>query len=115
MKESTKGALLSALVYPGLGQLVLGSKITGVGFAIITSAGLLVIIYRITKRIYQSMDLILPMLTGKIGDIRKVLDLINQSTYPDWSGELISLTVIVICWLAAIMHAYWVGCRLDRT
>ena len=115
MKESIKGALLSALVYPGLGQLILGAKFKGISFAVLTTAGLLVIIYRMTIRIYRALDLILPALTGNFGDLPKILTILDQSTYPDWSGEIISLIVVVICWGASIIHAYWLGCRLDRT
>jgi hypothetical protein len=59
MKESTKGVLLSGLVYPGLGQFVLEAKFSGVLFAILTTAGLLVIFYRLTVRIYHALDPIL--------------------------------------------------------
>jgi len=115
MKESTKGALLSALVYPGLGQLVLGAKFSGVLFAVLTTGGLLVIIYRITIRAYRALDQILPALTGDFGDLRKIFTILEQSTYPGWSGEIFCLTFVFICWGASIIHAYWVGCRLDRT
>ena len=115
MKESTKGALLSALVYPGLGQLLLGARFSGVLFAVLTTTGLLIFIYRLTIRISRAMDQILPALTGNLGDLRKIFAIIDQSTYSDWSGEIISLMVVVICWGASIIHAYWVGCRLDRT
>ncbi len=115
MKESTKGALLSALVYPGLGQLVLGAKLSGAFFAASTTAGLLVILYRLTVRIYRALDQILPELTGKVGDLRNVLAVLDQSTYPSWSVEKISLIVVSACWAASVIHAHWVGTRLDRT
>ena len=115
MKESTKGALLSALVYPGLGQLVLGAKVSGVFFAVLTTTGLLLILYRITIRVYRALDQILPELTGRFGDLRNVLALVDQSTYPGWTVEIISLILVFVCWGASILHAYWVGSRLDRT
>ena len=115
MKESTKGALLSALVYPGAGQLVLGAKISGVLFAAITTAGLLAVVYRLTIRINQAFDQILPALTGDFGDLRKSFLILDQSAYSCWSGEIFSLIGAFICWCVSIIHAYWVGCQLDRT
>lgn len=114
MKESTQGALLSALVYPGLGQLVLGAKVSGVFFAALTTTGLMVILYRLTIRVYRALDQILPALTGKFEDLRNILAMVDQSTYPNWTVEIISLILIFVCWGASIVHAYWAGRRLDR-
>ena len=115
MKESTKGTLLSALVYPGLGQLVLGAKWSGLSFAVLTTAGLLVIIYRLTIRIYLALTQIPYTLTGNLRDLGKIFTIIDQSAYPDWSTELFCLIIVAICWVASIIHGYWAGRRLDRT
>ena len=115
MKESTKGALISALVYPGLGQLVAGSKWSGISFASLTTAGLLVIIYRITMRFYLALDQIPSILTGNLRDLGKLFTILDQSAYPDWSIELYGLILVAICWIGSIIHAYWAGSRLDRT
>ncbi len=115
MKESTKGALISALVYPGLGQLVLGSKRSGVLFTGLTTVGLLVIIYRITMRFYLALDQIPTILTGNLQDLGKIFTILDQSAYPDWSTESKCLLIVAVCWVASIIHAYWAGSRLDRT
>ena len=115
MKESTKGSLLSALVYPGLGQLVLGSKWSGVLFTSLTTVGLLVIIYRMTMRFYRSLDQIPTLLTGDPHDLGKLFTILDQSAYSSWSTELGCLLIVAVCWVASIIHAYWAGSRLDRT
>lgn len=114
MKESTKGALLSALVYPGLGQLVLGLKSSGALFAILTTAGLLVIIYRITVRIFQALDPIVSSLAEKALTWSKFIEIGSHSSYDSWQVEGISLVFLLLCWIAAGLHAYLAGRKVDR-
>ena len=77
MKESTKGALLSLLVYPGVGQLALGLRISGVFFAGLATAGLLVIIFRITLRFFHALDPILLSLADNSLIWSKFLEIVN--------------------------------------
>lgn len=114
MKESTKGALLSFLVYPGLGQLVLGAKFSGILFAVFSTIALLVIIYRFTTRILHAIDPILSSLSSNALSLPKVIDLINQSSYDSWRVETLSLIFLVSCWIAAGVQAYFVGRMVDR-
>jgi hypothetical protein len=114
MKESTKGALLSFLVYPGLGQLVLGFKSSGVLFAVLSTTSLLVIIYRLTLRIYQAIDPILSSLANNTLSLSKIIEIINQSSYDSWRVESLSLIFLVACWITAGVHAYLVGRKMDR-
>jgi len=114
MKESTKGVLLSALVYPGLGQLALGLKLSGALFAVITSAGLLVVIYRLTIRIDHALDPILSSLADNTLNWRKLIEIVNTSPYHSWGVEGISLVFLLSCWAAAGVHAYLAGQKIDR-
>ena len=114
MKESTKGALLSLLVYPGLGQLLLGFRISGVLFAVLTAAGLLVIIYRITIRMFHALDPILSSAADKNLQWGEVINIIRQGPYDTWQVESICLIFLLVCWLTAGVHAYFAGSRIDR-
>ena len=114
MKESTQGALLSALVYPGLGQLVLGLKISGSLFAALTTAGLLVIIYRLTMRIFDALDPILSSLADNTLNWSKLIGIVNLSPYDSWRVEGISLVFLLLCWIVAGLHAYRAGQRIDQ-
>jgi len=114
MKQSIKGALLSGMAYPGLGQMFLGYILSGAAFIGLTTIGLGIIVYRLAKRIYSIIDQILPMITKDALDFRKIIDLSSQSTYPSWDADFISLIVIVLCWLTSAVHAYFLGKRLDR-
>lgn len=114
MKESTKGALLSVLVYPGLGQLVLGLKISGALFAILTTAGLLVIIYRISVRIFHTLNPILSSVADNDLNWSKFIEIVSRSSYDSWQVEGISLVFLILCWIAAGLHAYLAGRKVDR-
>jgi TM2 domain-containing membrane protein YozV len=88
MKKSTKGILLSGLVYPGVGQLILGHVASGIVFIILATAGLIVLIYRFVQRAFHVVDQLLPLLA----DNR--LDVVNLN-------EKLSV------------HAYFVGKKID--
>ena len=114
MKASTKGALLSLLVYPGVGQLALGLKISGVLFAVLATAGLLVILHRITVRIFHALDPILSSLADNSLNLTKFFEIISRSPYDSWQVEAISLVFLLSCWIAAGLHAYLAGLKMDR-
>ena len=114
MKQSIKGALLSGLVYPGSGQLILGRILAGGTFIVLTTIGFGVLIYRIAKRLYLILDRVLPMLVRDDLDFSKLIDSMDQSTYSSWDVELVSFILVVICWVAAAVHAYVVGKQIDN-
>ena len=114
MKESTKGVLLSALIYPGAGQLAQGSKFVGAVFIILTTAGLFLIIYRITKRIVHSVDQLLSMAPNGSTGISSFFEMISRAPYDSWRIEVISLMIVFSCWAVSILHAYFSGEKIDR-
>ena len=113
MKHSIKGALLSGLVYPGSGQLILGRIFTGVTLVILTTIGLGILIYRIATRLYRILDQVLPMLAKDELDFSIIIDSMDQSRYSSWNVELISFVLVLICWVCAAVHAYVVGKGID--
>ena len=113
MKKSTRGALLSGLVYPGLGQLVLGLAFSGVFFMSLATAGLIVFVYSIFQRAARGIDEILPLLANNQLDFNTLKELISRHSAGGWETEAISLIGIAGCWLTAIFHAYFVGKKLD--
>ena len=114
MKESTKGALLSLLVYPGLGQLLMGLKTSGILFAGMTTVGLLVIMYRITVRMVHAVDPILFSAADKTLHWSEFVRIIRHGHYVSWQVEGICLIFLVLCWVAAGIHAYFEGRRIDH-
>jgi TM2 domain-containing membrane protein YozV len=114
MKASTKGAFLSGLVYPGLGQLVLGSIVAGWLLVLLTTAGLLVLIFRLAKRIAVAIDQLLPVLAKGGFDLPQFVEMVSRALDDGWQIEGVSSIIIVSCWIAAISHAYLLGRKLDR-
>ncbi len=113
MKASTRAMLLSGLVYPGLGQLLSGHKRSGLIFVLGTSAGLIVLFYRLLQRAYRFMEQALPRLADEALDLQTLKDLVERSSTVGWGIENLCLIVIVGCWLAAIVHAYFAGKKID--
>lgn len=113
MKASTRGMFLSGLVYPGLGQLLLGHKPSGIMFVLGTSAGLIVLTYRLVQHAYRVMDQAMSRLADNALDMKALKELVEHSSTSGWGVEKICLIVIVGCWLAAIGHAYFVGRKMD--
>lgn len=105
--------LLSGLVYPGVGQLLSGRKISGLIFVLATSAGLIVLFYRLMQRAYRVMEQAIPRLGDEALDLQTLKELVVSSSDGGWGVENICLIVIVGCWLAAIVHAYFVGRKID--
>jgi hypothetical protein len=114
MKNSTKGMLLSGLVYPGLGQLILGHVLSGIIFVLLSTTGFSVLLYRIMQRTVRVIDQILPLLVDKKLDIHTLVELLNRDFAGGWRLENICLIGIAGCWLVAVGHAYFAGKKIDR-
>ena len=113
MKESTKGMLLSGLVYPGLGQLIMGRVASGILFMLLTTVALFVFIYRIIQRAARGIDEIFPLLVNNELDVHALKELLSRDSFGGWQTETISLIGLAGCWLAAIVHAYFAGRKID--
>ena len=105
--------LLSGLVYPGVGQLTLGRVPAGIVFICLTTAGLIVLIYRVVQRAVHVVDKLLPLLADNNVDVTTLNETIRRDSAAGWGLETISLAVIVSCWLLAIVHAYFIGKKID--
>jgi hypothetical protein len=113
MKKAIKGALLSGLVYPGLGQYVLGRKVIGATcMAIITAC----IVYIVTK-IITLISVILDQMTQAVAKgsldtfnaLETTLKTVHESSL---LGNAVPI-VILLCWIGSIIHAYLIGKELD--
>lgn len=105
--------LLSGLVYPGLGQLVLGHVFSGIIFVLLATTGFSILLYRIMQRTWRVIDHILPLLAEKKLDVYSLTELLSGGSAGGWELENICLIGMACCWLLAIGHAYFVGKRID--
>ena len=105
--------LLSGLVYPGLGQMLLGHRFSGLLFILGTTAAFVVLIYRLVLRAVHVVDEAMSKLVYNTLDLQALKELIERISAGGWRVENICLIVILVCWLAGIAHAYFVGNKID--
>ncbi|MBU4013362.1 MAG: hypothetical protein KJ550_07840 [Proteobacteria bacterium] len=112
MKKSIKGALLSGLVFPGVGQIVLRHYKSGIAFVLTTLAALVLIIM---KEVQQAL-----IIVEKIGSIEGVIDMstiskaaVQATTTNDSLILNLALLVIALCWIISIVDAYRIGKKMD--
>ncbi len=116
MKKSLTGAILSGLIFPGFGQIVLGKKGLGVGLIIGTNVGLAGIFYSLIKKIPLILEQIQPELEAGTLNFEKMLSL--SLSFANIAGgsllEEISVALMAGCWLFAVGHAWQLGAKLDK-
>jgi TM2 domain-containing membrane protein YozV len=112
MKASIKASLLSALVFPGLGQMHLKRYVRGLIPMVLALTGLGVLIAQATAGALQVLDKI--QLQGGTVDMNAVSNLAaGSSTHGDPYSSLITLG-IAICWIYSVIDAYRLGKEKDR-
>jgi hypothetical protein len=113
MKKSTKAVLLSALVFPGLGHLVLRHYLRG-SLLVVCSLAALTVVVRIAFQQAQSLlDHVasgeIPMDATAIGEAVS-----NASNAADDRLSGIAFFVYIACWLIGIFDAYRVGSAAEQ-
>ena len=108
MKKSTKAALISGLICPGIGQFWLKCYVRGIFFIVATSAALIVLI----KQIVDKVTSIIERLPAHQMDVQAINDLVHQSP-----SDSINTTgiVILILWILSNIDAYIAGNKQDST
>jgi len=112
MKKSIKGAFLSGLVFPGLGQIVLRHYKSGIAFVLITLAALVLIIM---KAVQQALIIVekIESMDGAI-DMSTISNAAVQATTTNDSLIFnLALLVIALCWIISIVDAYKTGKKMD--
>ena len=112
MKSSAKGALLSGLVFPGLGQIALKRYKRGIGILLVVTGSMAAIIWVSVKSalsILQEADL-----AGHTISSDAISDAAAQATRFSGSSLLmLILLLVLICWIYATIDAYITGRRID--
>jgi hypothetical protein len=108
MKKSSKAALLSGLIFPGLGHIFLKEYFRGSVLVILSLAALSVVV----TSAYQHALLIADQIVS--GDISMEAEAIaqavsNSTTAADSLIENTAVIVLVACWMAGIMDSYRLG------
>ena len=109
MKTAIKAALLSALVFPGVGQMYLKRYARGLIPMVLTLTGLGVWIAQATVGALQEIEKMQSQ--GGIVDLSAVANRAAASSASgDWYSPLI-MPMIVVCWLFSVIDAYMLGKR----
>lgn len=112
MKSATKAALLSGLVFPGLGQLRLKQYSRGIAWMLIFCASLYFIV---SNAVHQATIILDKVLSGDGAiDSSSILDAVSKSNSASESMLLqVSSIVIMVAWIGSIVDAYIVGKKID--
>jgi len=114
MKRATKAALLSGLVFPGIGHLYL--KVRARGYALLVTA--LVALSVIIRTAYQQAQLVVDeVLSGQVAmDSDAIAQAVADSaSTADSLVYNVAVIVLVACWLGAIFDAYRLGARDEES
>lgn len=113
MTSSIKAALLSGLVFPGLGHLALKHYLRGSILMLATLIALSVIIRTATS---QALTIVGSITRGDMpADAGSIAEMVSASTSgPAGSGLNIATLVLGACWIFSIIDAYRLGMSPDN-
>jgi hypothetical protein len=108
MKASTKAALISALIFPGLGHLALRKGKRGLLFLLPTAVAVIYLL----RSVLQLMDQLMGEInSGALGlDPITIMERVHASGIDNAATNLASL-VCIVCWAGSIADALWLGRR----
>ena len=113
MKRSSKVALLSGLILPGIGHIVLKQYLRGSVLMLFALVALSVIVTRIYQRALTVVDRInsgdIPVDAGAIAEMVS-----NSTSAADSLIENIALLVLAACWLIGIIDSYRLGVAQEK-
>ena len=107
MKASSKAALLSALVFPGVGQMYLKRYLRGLIPMVLVLTGLGVLIARATFRALEVLDKI--QAGGGVPDMNVASNLAATSAASSDPYSSFIVLVMFCCWLFSVIDAYMLG------
>jgi len=113
MNKAMKAALLSALVLPGAGHLLLKKYITAV---ILAGASVASRYFLVATEIEKALRITEKIQSGEVPrDVATITELIaRQTTGPEAQLPNIATAVLCIAWLIGIIDSYRVGCGQEQ-
>jgi hypothetical protein len=113
MSKSLKAALLSALVFPGIGHFSLKKPLQGSllsGIAIVCLYFLLTAVLDIAQRLSVKIQ------SGEVPfDVTKISELVSQQLAGS-DGQLVNIPslLLVICWVVGVIDSFRIGWSQGR-
>ena len=113
MTHSLRAVLLSGLIFPGLGQWLLGHRMRAVVFMLTVSICLIVIVHSATQQAYAVLDQL--QAAGGALDLTTISDAATQATRNiDNSVVHLTLIALMLVWVVGMVDAYRMGRLNDR-
>ncbi|MBI3583901.1 MAG: hypothetical protein HY096_08130 [Nitrospinae bacterium] len=112
MSNSLKAALLSGLVFPGIGQVVLKRYRRGVVLMLIVLACLFIVVAKAVQQAFSILKQI--ELAGGTINVDAILNAATQSSTKSDNIVFNSiLLLIIVCWVLGVVDAYRIGKKRD--
>ena len=112
MKNSMKGALLSGLVFPGLGQIALKHYWRGFTLVLAVMACLYIMIVTAAQQAYAILDAI--EAEGGMPDSDTISQAAAQAAAASDSPMITAMSVLIlVCWIVGIIDAWRIGKQKD--
>ena len=113
MNNSIKGALLSGLLFPGLGQVVLRRYRRGMAFIFTVSIILLVMVVKAVQQAFTILEKI--EAEGGVISMNTITNAVIQASTPSESLTFkILLLLLILIWVMAVIDGYRVGKKKDK-
>lgn len=113
MKSSLKGALLSGLIFPGLGQIALKRYPRGIALMLVVMSALIVMIVTAVQQAYAVLESI--EAAGGTPDSETIRQAAEHAAAAPGSALIPAMALlIVICWVVGVIDAYRIGRQKDR-
>lgn len=108
MRKSTKAALLSAFIFPGVGHIYLKKYVAG---TLLAGASLTALYHLITKAIAKAIEISEKIQSGDVQpDIKAITELVSQQSGGSEAQMMnIATIALVACWLIGIVDSYRSG------
>ena len=113
MTRSIKAALLSGLIFPGVGHMILKQYLRG---SILMLSALIALSVIVTRAIKQALTIVDRINSGEIPvETGSITELISISTSGAESSILnIAALVVGACWLIGIIDSYRLGITQEK-
>ena len=112
MKNSLKGAFLSGLFFPGLGQVVLKHYMRGLALMLTVLICLVAVVVKASQQAVAIIERI--QSEGGVIDMSTISNSATQASTTSASLTInLLLLLIMVCWVIGVVDAYIIGRKKD--
>jgi hypothetical protein len=112
MNYSIKATLLSALIFPGLGQLLLKYYKTGISLAILAFVCIVTVVSQAMSKALSIVEQI-EQQGGSPDPVQIAAQIEQLSQQYDTHMINLAMSGLILCWFVSVVHAYFAGRARD--